>query len=117
MRYAFVLWNRDRYPKMYDYIDKIKSGESVEETWLFQDNAISEGDRVFVYSSVKTAQGFIAAGHAMTERYIKAVPTSVRVWHSLFCVWFGRQFLLLANPSLTSRQSLSYLSPIPLLSP
>lgn len=69
MRYAFVLWNRDIYPQMYDYIDKIKSGESVEETWPFQENAISEGDRVFVYSSDKTAQGFIAAGHAITGKY------------------------------------------------
>ena len=69
MRYAFVLWTKERFPEMYDYIDKIKSGESVEETWLFQDNAISEGDRVFVYSSEKTAHGFIAAGHALTGKY------------------------------------------------
>ena len=70
MKYAFVQWNRDRHPQMYDYIDKIKSGESVEETWLFHEKAINIGDRVFVYSSEENSRGFIAAGHAMTERYI-----------------------------------------------
>lgn len=69
MRYAFVLWNKERFPEMYDYIDKIKTGESVEETWPFQENAINIGDRVFVYSSEESSRGFIAAGHAVTGKY------------------------------------------------
>ena len=69
MKYAFVLWNKDRYPEMYDHIEEIKFGKKIEIEWPFQEKAISVGDRVFVYSSAKDSHGFIAAGHATTGRY------------------------------------------------
>jgi hypothetical protein len=69
---AYLLaWNPGKWPWTHlgQAIKRLRSGETVEETWNVANRSIEPGDRVFLMRSGREPKGIIASGYAISTPF------------------------------------------------